>query len=81
MKSIVMNNTSRTTNSGKKTEIRPYTITQLADLYGMERRAFKKWLAAHKKTIGKRIGHLYTIKQVHIIFEVLGMPGDFIESV
>jgi len=75
-----MISTSKPTSSGNKTEIRPYNITQLAALYGMERRAFKKWLAAHKRLVGKRIGHLYTIKQVNIIFDVLGMPGDFIQS-
>lgn len=56
-------------------EIKPYSITELASIYGIPDKTMRKWLAPHKNAIGKRIGHFYNVLQVTIIFEKLGVPS------
>jgi hypothetical protein len=56
-------------------DIKPYSITELANIYGVQNRTMKNWLAPHSSTIGEKIGRLYTTLQVTIIFEKLGLPG------
>jgi hypothetical protein len=34
------------------------------------------WLQPFEKTIGKRQGRYYNLKQVRYIFDKLGLPGD-----
>jgi transposase len=61
-------------------QLKPYTVLELAKLYGVSDRTMKKWIKPFEKEIGKKIGYFYTIAQVKIIFEKLGMPGEFIED-
>lgn len=56
-------------------EIRPYSLTELARIYGVTNRTMKNWLARHDEAIGEKIGRLYTTLQIKIIFEKLGLPG------
>lgn len=55
-------------------EIKPYTAKQLACLYGVSTNTFCKWISRHKESVGKKLGHFYTIWQVKIIFDKLGYP-------
>ena len=55
--------------------VRPYKLRELADMYGMDRRTFGRWLKMHRKYIGMRIGQYYTVNQVLKIFERIGTPG------
>ena len=59
----------------KQTDIRPYTLSELAALYGVSTKTMRNWLLPHQESIGKRVGRLYTTLQVKIIFEKLGVPG------
>ena len=61
-------------------QIKPYTVLELARLYGVSDRTIKKWIKPFEQEIGKKIGYFYTIAQVKIIFEKLGLPGDFIND-
>jgi hypothetical protein len=58
---------------------RPCTNTDLAHVYGVNRRTVFTWLKPFEAELGKRIAYYYTQKQVEIIFEKLGepMPIDF----
>lgn len=58
---------------------RPCTITDLAHVYGVNRRTINSWLKPFDSEIGKRTAYYYTQKQVQVIFEKLGepMPIDF----
>ena len=56
-------------------EIKPYTITELANIYGVKSRTMRNWITPHNDSIGLKIGRLFTTLQVKIIFEKLGMPG------
>jgi response regulator of citrate/malate metabolism len=61
-------------------ELRPYTIAELADMYGVSKKTFRKWLEPFQELIGERIGFFYSIVQVKIIFEKLGMPGSYYQE-
>lgn len=64
----------------KNIKLKPYTVLELARLYGVSDRTMKKWLKPFEIEIGNKIGYFYTIAQVKIIFERLGMPGDIIND-
>jgi transposase-like protein len=59
----------------KQIDIRPYTQSELAALYGVTTKTLRNWLLAHQESVGKRVGRLYTTRQIEIIFDKLGLPG------
>lgn len=60
----------------EKIEIKPYSKQELADMYKIGVRSMTTWLQPFEKTIGKRHGRYYNMKQVRYIFDKLGLPGD-----
>jgi hypothetical protein len=54
--------------------IRPYTLKELAGLYHVCRPTMRAWIKRFNDQVGKRVGHFYTIKQVELIFELIGRP-------
>jgi hypothetical protein len=64
-------------NVRKTVDIRAYSIGELAALYEISVRTMNRWLKPHLEMIGKREGRFYTVKQVEIIFERLGLPRDY----
>lgn len=62
-----------TTNTSA--EIKPYSTKEIATLYGVCDKTLKKWLKPFEQNIGIKTGRYYTIAQVNIIFDRLGMPG------
>ena len=59
----------------KTIEIRPYSLTELAQIYGVTNRTMKNLIIRHDEAVGEKIGRLYTTLQIKIIFEKLGLPG------
>lgn len=59
----------------KQIYVRAYTTKELAVIYEVDDRTFKRWIEPHYLAIGPKVGHFYTINQVEIIFEKLGRPG------
>ena len=57
-----------------ETAVKAYSITELAALYGMSTKTIRTWLKPYTKEIGERQGRYFTILQVRIIFEKIGMP-------
>ncbi len=55
--------------------VKPYSLTELANIYGVTNRTMKKWIVKHDQAVGEKVGRLYTALQVKIIFEKLGLPG------
>jgi len=53
-------------------ELRPYTVKELAEIYGINFRTMSKWIAPFSEEIGKKNGRYYNIAQVQIIREKLG---------
>ena len=54
--------------------IRAYTVKEIAMLYRVCKQTFRKWIKPFEDEIGERNGHFYTVKQVRVIIEKLGMP-------
>lgn len=56
--------------------LKPYSLTDLAGLYSVCGRTMKKWVAPFESEVGAKQGRYYTIAQVKIIFEKIGLPGE-----
>lgn len=54
--------------------LRAYTSKELAALYGVNLRTLYRWLKPYWQEIGPRIGYIFSILQVKIIFQSLGWP-------
>jgi len=61
--------------SSNRIEIKPYSLTELSQIYGVTNRTMKNWITRHDAAVGEKIGRLYTALQIKIIFEKLGLPG------
>ncbi len=57
-----------------KVPVKPYTITELSDIYGVDKRTLGIWLKPFAEELGPRQGRYYSIPQVKIIFFKLGLP-------
>ncbi len=55
--------------------IKPYTLKELAVIYGLHRETMRSWLQPFKDEIGERKGYYYQIPQVRIIFQKLMLPS------
>lgn len=55
--------------------IKPYTFKELITLYEVPDKTFRKWLRPFKDLIGPKVGQFYTINQVRIMFDKLGIPA------
>jgi len=60
----------------EKLDVKAYSKQELADLYKVGVRSMTTWLEPFKNDIGERHGRYYSPKQVRIIFEKLGLPGE-----
>ena len=58
-----------------KVALKPYTIKELAKIYGVCTKTFRRWINPIKKEIGERNGWFYSIAQVKIIFSELLLPS------
>lgn len=56
--------------------LRSYSLAELARLYEVCDRTFKKWIKPFAADIGERQGRYYTINQVRIILAKLGIPAS-----
>jgi uncharacterized protein YjcR len=57
--------------------VKAYTTKEMAALYGISPKTFRTWMQPHKLQVGEKAGRYFTALQVRIIFERLGLPGDF----
>lgn len=58
----------------KSIEVRPYMPGELAKLYKVSHPTILRWIKGIGEKLGKRDGQYYSVKQVEIIFEELGLP-------
>ena len=61
----------------KKIRLDRYSVKELSVFYDVCHRTMKKWIAPFSKDIGEKVGRYYNVNQVKIIFEKLGLPGDY----
>lgn len=57
-------------------KLKPYSMTELARIYGVDPRTLKKWLVPFEKEIGIKQGRIFQIPQVKVIFEKLSLPTN-----
>ena len=55
--------------------LKPYTLKEIAGIYGVCKKTLRNWLVPLEPVLGKRIGYLYTIEQVKLIFNNLQLPS------
>ena len=55
-------------------EIRPSSIKDLAGVYGCCDKTMKKWIIPFNSEVGIKNGRYYSVAQVKIIFDKLGLP-------
>ena len=57
-------------------QLKSYSLTELSNLYNVSIRTMKKWMIPFEHEFGAKFGRYYTINQVRIIFERLGLPCE-----
>ena len=65
------------TMSKETVEMKHYSTKELAKFYGVCDKTLLKWMKPFTKEIGQKQGRYFTLAQVKIIFDKLGMPGCF----
>jgi len=56
--------------------LKPCLFKELAALYGLSTRVFRKHMRPIKELVGKPFGYFYTIRQILIVFDNLGPPHN-----
>ncbi len=54
--------------------VQPANTKQLAALYEVTTRIFRKWIKPFSNEIGERTGIYFTVRQVELIIDKLGLP-------
>lgn len=60
--------------------LKVHTLKEIAIMYGVSDRTLKKWLLPFEEKIGKKVGWYYSVNQVKIIFQSLGLPNRAIDN-
>lgn len=55
-------------------EVKPYSIGELATMYGVSVRTMHTWLKPIQSMLGDLVGRYYNLRQIRIIFDELGEP-------
>jgi len=55
--------------------LRPYYLKELAIIYGVSPKTFRKWIKPFSKIIGERKGYYFAIPQVIKIFKLFEIPS------
>ncbi len=63
--------------SKKKIKLDRYSVKELSAFYGVCHRTMKKWIRPFAVEIGDKNGRYYNANQVKLIFDKLGLPGDY----
>ncbi len=58
-------------------EIRPYSTKELAGIYDVCDKTMKKWIKPMSAKVGAKNGRYYSVVQVKVIFDKLGVPCKF----
>lgn len=58
-----------------KFELKAYSKKELAEKYQISVRTLNSWLKPFEEKIGAKRGRYYTVNQVKLILESIGLPG------
>ncbi len=59
-------------------ELKGYTTAELCEMYEISKPTFLKWLKPFRNEIGEKKGHFFSVKQIEIIVQKLGLPGKML---
>lgn len=62
--------------SNRSNGIRPYSKKELTAMYNVSKKTLTRWLKPHLAKIGTREGRYYNVRQIQIIFDLLGLPDS-----
>jgi hypothetical protein len=54
--------------------VKPYLPIELAKLYDTSKTTFNRDIRPHRAMLGKRVGNRWSIRQVEMIFGIMGRP-------
>ncbi len=54
--------------------IRPYKLKDLAAIYQTKVRTLRRWIKTFEEELGEKPGHHYSVHQVHLIVQKIGVP-------
>ena len=60
----------------KRVPLKSYTKKELRKLYGISFRTWNEWTGKYKDELNLGNGYILTVKQVEVIFEKFGIPGE-----
>ncbi len=60
--------------------LKPYSKKEIRTLMGVSKHIMQRWLKAIEPQLGQPIAGLYSVKQVQIIIEAYGVPGQVVNE-
>jgi hypothetical protein len=60
--------------------LKPYSKKELRSIIGVSKYILNKWLDAIEPQLGKPVAGLYSVKQVQLIIETYGVPGQVVNE-
>jgi len=70
--------------AGKQVEVKkiiPFSTKDLSGIYGVSNKTFLNWIKPFAEEIGERRGRYFSVIQVQIIFNKLGIPFIITEDI
>lgn len=59
----------------KRFALKAYSQKEILAMYDISYSVFKRWIKAFETELGELNGNYYTIKQVQLLIDKLGMPS------
>jgi len=69
----------KTENKNQGVQLKPYTLKELARIYGVSTKTMHRWMEPFEKELGPKRGRYYTIPQVKMFFDNLSLPSIYNE--
>jgi len=60
--------------------IKPYRFKDLLSIYGVSKRVLKRWMEKYRDGLGEKEGDYYSIRQVELLVEKIGLPRKIMLS-
>ncbi|MFN8114878.1 MAG: hypothetical protein U0W65_02120 [Bacteroidia bacterium] len=60
--------------------LKPYSKKELRTIMGVSKYIMQKWLKAIEPQLGQPVAGLYSVKQVQLIVDTYGIPGQVVNE-
>ncbi len=58
--------------------VKPYRLSDLSNIFDVNRKTMRKWMDKHPEELGKREGKYFSIRQVQFCLQQFGLPGKIV---